>query len=145
MDQNSALRRQRAHPKYLLESDILADYEFSKVYRRKSPCSGEQRLMFAVLADAIECFQRYRDAKTRKLKALYRNAEIWIMSRDHHGPFSFENVCDALSVNAAYLRQGLLQWHSNQECSRWPQRRIREPLRYQYRVRSAQVGSQPGV
>jgi hypothetical protein len=141
----STSAKHRSHLVNLFEPDILVSYEYSRVFRRTAHFSAEQRLMFAVLADAIECFQRYHDAKTRRHRALYHHAETWIMNRDHRAAFSFENICDSLEINPAYVRQGLLQWRVNQEGNHLAQRRFRAPLRYQNRVRHAQVNIQSSL
>jgi hypothetical protein len=42
------------------------------------------------------------------------DAEEWIYSDDRSWPFSFENVCDLLQINPAYLRHGLIAWKDRQ-------------------------------
>jgi hypothetical protein len=118
----------------LFEPDVLARYEYSNVFRRKLPLCAEQRLMFAVLTDAVECFQRYHDSKRRHLRALCHNAETWIMNRSQRALFSFENVCESLNIDPAYLRQGLLRWRATQKGPLWTTKKIRTPLRYKNRV-----------
>ena len=123
----------------LFEPDILARYEYSKGFRRKLHLCAEQRLMFAVLADAIECFQRYHNSKQRHLRALCRNAETWILNRSQRSLFSFEIICESLNLDPGYLRQGLLSWRANQMAEPWLPKKIRTPLRYQTRVRSVEL------
>jgi peptidoglycan-associated lipoprotein len=41
----------------LFEVDILTTHQFSKVFHQKGHFEPEERLMFAVLTDAVECFQ----------------------------------------------------------------------------------------
>lgn len=95
--------------------------------------------MLAVLSDAIECYQKYATATTRRGRNLFTNAERWINSRDASWPYSFEHICDVLSINANYLRLGLMQWRLQNESGSGPRKRIREPLRYQYRVKHNRV------
>jgi hypothetical protein len=63
--------------------------------------------MFAVLADAVACFQKYLFARDRRRKALFQNAEDWMLEEDSDGLFSFQNSCEILGINVAYLREGL--------------------------------------
>lgn len=98
----------------ILEPDVLMDFEFSKIYRQKAQLQPEERLMFAVLTDAIECFQKYLDAKSRKQLALSNSAEAWILS-NNHSPFSFENICETLNINPVYLRLGVLRWRDDRQ------------------------------
>ncbi len=122
----------------LFEPDILAGHQFSKLFRPKlNPCA-EQRLMFAVLTDAIECFQRYHGSKRRHLRVLCDHAENWIMNHSRRALFSFENVCESLNIDPAYLRKGLLRWRAAQKGALRTGKIIRTPLRYQNRVCHAQ-------
>ena len=126
-------------PSSYFEPDILSGHQFFKVFRQKSRSEPEERLMLAVLSDAIECFQKYFNATGRRGRLLFANAEAWIASHDSSWPYSFEHICEALNINANYLRIGLMQWRIHNESGNGPRRRIREPLRYQYRVRHNRV------
>lgn len=73
--------------------------------------TGEQRLMLALLADAINVYQQGAVSRSTRKRMLYVDAERWIMA----GPqsrqaFSFEVVCDALAINPSVLRRRLLSW-----------------------------------
>ena len=84
--------------------------EFLEELRKKSVREGEEGLMLAVLEDAIACFRKYVHARDERGKALFRDAEEWILEQESEWIFSFENICDTLGINASYLRQGLIQW-----------------------------------
>jgi hypothetical protein len=71
---------------------------------------GEERLMLAVLQDAVECFQEYVLAQYPGEKKLFQEAEDWILEKNTDWPFSFENICETLQLDPGYLRQGLLRW-----------------------------------
>lgn len=70
--------------------------------------SGETRLMAAVLADAIQLFLKHRQSPTASGKILFRETEAWILSRDRRWLLSFENICDALNINAGCMRRALV-------------------------------------
>lgn len=122
------------------EPDILCGNQFLKVFRQRSYSEREEKLMFAVLTDAIECFQKYSDGKSRRSRKLFRDAEAWIACRDSCWPFSFENICEVLNINPNYLRMGLMQWRIDHASRKKVPKRLREPLRYQYRVKHTRVG-----
>jgi hypothetical protein len=84
-------------------------------------------------------FQRYAGAADGKSLALFNNAAGWISSRDTAWPFSFENICESLRLNPDYLRLGLVQWRNKRVHRKPGSKRLREPLRYQYRVRHRRV------
>jgi len=123
----------------LFEPDILTTHGFLKTWRRTSLSSPEERLMFAVLSDAIECFQKYLTADSRISRKLFKDAEAWITSKESNWPYSFEQICEVLNLDPSYLRVGLMRWRLTHELQRSPRKRLREPLRYQYRVRHNRV------
>lgn len=122
-----------------VEPDVLTSFKYFNVFRQKNHFAPEERLMFAVLANAIEHFQKYLGANSRRCRHLFREAESWILSKDCSGPFSFEQICDVLHIDPSYLRLGLTRWRSAHGMKMSPRRRIREPLRYQYRVKHNRV------
>ena len=71
---------------------------------------GEERLMLAVLQDAVDCFQEHVLAQYSCEKKLFQEAEDWILAKNTDWPFSFENICETLQLNPNYMRQGLLAW-----------------------------------
>jgi hypothetical protein len=95
---------------HLLQPDTLLPSQFFGVLKRKGAHEAERRLAVAVLQDAVDCYQKHLLARDRKTRQLFIDAEQWISSDDRSWPFSFENICDLLHVNAAYLRRGLFLW-----------------------------------
>lgn len=120
----------------LFEPDILTAHQFQRVFRAKGHLGPEERLMFAVLSDAVECFQKYLGAKNRRCQKLFTEAESWIKSQDARCPYSFEHICEVLNINPNYLRIGLMRWRATHESHQLRRKRLREPLRYQYRAQS---------
>jgi hypothetical protein len=121
---------------YLLyEPDANSQYQYLHVFRQKPHTIAEEKLMFAVLTDAIECFQRYDGARTEK-----RLVQCGCLISSQVQPaFSFENICETLRLNPGYLRRGLMQWRNKRVHRKAGSKRLREPLRYQYRVRHRRV------
>lgn len=81
-----------------------------ETFRRKSYAEPEEKLMLAVLDDAIKCIQKYAFARHRKGKILFQEAEDWVQEINRDWPFSFVNVCDILGFAPDYLREGLGHW-----------------------------------
>jgi hypothetical protein len=71
---------------------------------------GEERLMLAVLQDAVDCFQEHVLAQYIWEKKLFQDAEDWIFDENTDWPFSFQNICETLQLNPDYIRRGLLVW-----------------------------------
>ena len=61
-----------------LEPDILAAYQYLKTQRRTEPAAPEKALMFAVLADAIETYQKFTSSKSPRGKTLFREVAAWL-------------------------------------------------------------------
>ena len=91
---------------------FLPVQHFDMLRRSTTP---EKRLLIAILADAINCFQKDPLANPRKgPRRVSKEAERWLMSLDRTWPFSFENICDVLDLDSSRLRSQLRQWREQQ-------------------------------
>ena len=93
-----------------IELDILVPSQFFDRRQAEGSAQPEKRLMLAVMEDAIATFQKSVPGANRRQRRLLRETEEWIQSGDTSWPFSFENICAALSIESDYLRSGLLNW-----------------------------------
>jgi hypothetical protein len=73
--------------------------------------SGEQRLMLALLTDALNVYQKGALSRLTRPRRLYIDAERWIL-RDwvECSGLSFTTVCDALGINPELLRRRIIDW-----------------------------------
>jgi len=92
-----------------LSMDPANDEIIQGVYKRTIR-DGEERLMFAVLENAVECFQKYVLARKPSGKQLFREAEEWFLDKETEALYSFENICDTLGLHPDPIRKGLLVW-----------------------------------
>lgn len=66
--------------------------------------------MLAILLDALDCIDRFRDARDPRQRALFEEAEAWILGPAPHVPggrkelISFEYVCEVLSLDQDAVR-----------------------------------------
>lgn len=71
----------------------------------------EKRLALAVLQTVVyDCGAAPGgpDGRTRvRDRGAYRQAMAYVASRDRSWPYSFENLCDTIGVDAGYLRRGI--------------------------------------
>jgi hypothetical protein len=51
---------------------------------------------------------------------MFEESREWVSSTDRSWLFSFENVCDTLEINAAYVRRGLREWRERNPTGRRP-------------------------
>ena len=94
----------------VFQPDILIPAQYLSTYQRRFHLDPERVLMLAVLQDAIVCFQEHLTASCKRKRTLYLDAEAWLFDGDTSYLFSFENICEALGFEAAYLKQGLMRW-----------------------------------
>lgn len=69
--------------------------------------SGEQRLMLAVLVDAINVLQNWQGGGSACKRRNFAEAAQWVNTRGASHPFSFDSVCDALEIDSELLRSRL--------------------------------------
>ncbi len=69
--------------------------------------SGEQRLMLAVLVDAINVLQSWQGGGSARKRRNFAEAAQWVNTRGTSYPFSFDSVCDALEIDSELLRSRL--------------------------------------
>jgi hypothetical protein len=87
---------------------INAGQQVDCMVAEAGPAAGERALMRAVLEDAIRCLGA--DAGPGRQRAqLAEDARGWITAADMRWPYSFQNVCEGLGLDASCIRQRLLR------------------------------------
>ena len=69
--------------------------------------SCEQRLMLAVLVDAINSLQGWHRLGSARKRRAFAEAAQWVNTRGTGYPFSFDSICDVLGIDPAILRDRL--------------------------------------
>lgn len=100
--------------------DVILPEQFYDQRNGLEQAAGEKALMLAVLEDGIRCFQEHLKNPRVRPRLLARQAEKWIRSSDWDWPFSFNNVCESLSLNPECLRNRLLAPRANGEAAPKP-------------------------
>ncbi len=90
----------------LLEPEVVLPEQFFAGACRDRR-QGEHRLMAAILDDAVFTFCMPEVARARGGYRAVREAGDWIESSDRSWTFSFERICDALDLDAEYIRRGV--------------------------------------
>lgn len=76
--------------------------------RTRSEClSPEARLALAVVEDAVRTVRLTTGVHGPRARRLAAEAWAWIASRETRHPYAFENLCDHLGLDAAWIRRGL--------------------------------------
>jgi len=76
---------------------------------RRTP-EAEERLMLAVLENAIHCFFQCLSAKDEKKRRSFEETQKWIWEKNSDWIFSFESICESLEINSSCLRGKLIRW-----------------------------------
>jgi hypothetical protein len=72
---------------------------------------GERQLLVALLEDAIRSYQKNIFSSRRRGQRLFREVNDWFMEPAHPDvPLPFEYVCDALQIDADFVRNTLGRW-----------------------------------
>lgn len=93
---------------HALDADVILPCQYFESVGTRT-LSSEQRLMLAMLADAINVVQGYQVSHSDSRNA-FNEALSWIFG-EHRvtSLLSFDNVCDALGFDAENLRSRLSQ------------------------------------
>jgi hypothetical protein len=83
--------------------DVILRSQFFEMVGTRS-LSSEQRLMLAVLADAINVVQEFGGSNSPRKRNSFNEAWNWFFAKGISSPLSFESVCDALGIDAQGLR-----------------------------------------
>lgn len=89
--------------------DTLLMEEFFSARRGKTLVFPEERLMFAILEDALASYQQYCTAKHGTRRRLFQNVERWFFAPSRGWVFDFESICSVLRLEPDYVRKGLMQ------------------------------------
>lgn len=98
----------------ILEPDVFLPSQFYGTGGLSRHLDGEKRLMIAILKDAVECLNKYRDARSSSGHVHYQNALEWVEDEGTEWLFSFNNICDLLGFDPDYLRKVLLKKEGKQ-------------------------------
>ena len=86
--------------------DVILPSQFFELVGART-FSSEQRLMLAVLADAINVMREYRASPNRDKRNSFNEASSWVFANGIASSLSFDHVCDALGVDVGNLRRCL--------------------------------------
>ena len=73
----------------------------------RKPLVPEQRLMIAVVQDAINCVEKYRFATDQRGRRLFDEERQWLGATETDWPYSFEHICQVLGLDANAVRARL--------------------------------------
>ena len=87
----------------MIEPDVILPSRFLP----RTRATPERRLLLAVLEEAIGTYQRHTTATAGHAPAILAEVEAWFACEDDTWLYSFVAICDALGIEATYVRSGL--------------------------------------
>lgn len=113
----------------MLEARDLKFEEASIAFEAR-PQTPEERLMVAVLEEALMSFARGLHSRDPIVRQDSMEVDQWVRSRCNRDLFSFESICAILQLDPDYLRAGFaaIRWRSRSAPSS-------QPIRKRYRTR----------
>jgi len=93
----------------IFEDETLLPVQYADLHRGDRR-NGEHRLLYAVLEDAVRCWQVYDGATTTRGQRLFNEAAEWFASEDDSSPFTFVAICQLFELEPDYVRAGLRRW-----------------------------------
>jgi hypothetical protein len=91
----------------VFEPDVLLPVQHARRTGVRRGQRGEQRLMMAILEDAVDVYLKHAGAKQGAKRALFEDAEQWVDDADTTWIFSFESICAVLDIDPDAIRDGL--------------------------------------
>jgi hypothetical protein len=93
------------------ELESILPQQFYGARRGTSELKPFQRLMVAMMTQAVRCFQNKCEASTPAARKEFAEVRSWIFSNTENGVFCFRAVCDALELDPEGLRKSLVKWY----------------------------------
>jgi hypothetical protein len=85
---------------------VLPEQYFTRL-QRGSSWTGEQRLMAAILEDAVAVCRKLEAPKSSKARHVLRETLRWLRSNDRGWTFSFLRICETLDLEPSAIRRGI--------------------------------------
>jgi hypothetical protein len=93
-----------------IEDELLLPVQYAALVRGDRQPAPEHRLLWAVLEDAVRCWQIHERRRTTRDRRLFGEVAEWFASDDDGSPFSFIAICQLFGLDPSYLRAGLQRW-----------------------------------
>ena len=93
---------------------LIRPVHFRGKRRRDTQTEPLRRLRAAVLSEGVNRFQRNLFHTSLYGRCEFVEAEFWLFRDQSKALFSFNNVCDFLSLDPQHIRQQLRDWRRSQ-------------------------------
>jgi hypothetical protein len=107
---------------------ILPEQYFTRL-QRGTVWSGEQRLMAAILEDAVAVSSKPVPPRTSKARHVLRETLRWLRSNDPTWTFSFLRICETLDLDPSAIRRAIRILRGEEPCEPARVSRVTELVR----------------
>ena len=88
----------------MLAADPVMPSQMLGPRRSQTP---EERLLIAVLMEAVDCVEKYRAATDVDGRRLFSDVKLWLLAETTDWPYSFQSICDLMGLDAGAVRHRL--------------------------------------
>ncbi len=90
-----------------VDCDPLLPVQYYERVARGRTTTGEFKVFFAILEDALRCYVRSKACRSRARRAEFLDAKAWFHDFGPPYVFSFESTCTFLDIDPQWLRARL--------------------------------------
>ena len=91
----------------LFEPHTILPVQFFTRLQRSAAWTGEERLMAAILEDAVAICCKPNPPTTSKGRTVLRESLRWVRSNDRRWIFSFLRICEMLDMDPGAIRRNI--------------------------------------
>jgi hypothetical protein len=91
----------------LFEPNTVLPVQYFTRLQRSAAWTGEQRLMAAIMEDAVAVCSKPSIPKSSKARHVLRETMRWVRSNDRTWMFSFLRICEMLDLEPSAIRRGI--------------------------------------
>jgi hypothetical protein len=91
----------------LFEPTTILPVQYFTRLQRSAAWTGEQRLMAAIMEDAVAVCSKPSIPKSSKARHVLRETLRWVRSNDRTWMFSFLRICEMLDLEPSAIRRGI--------------------------------------
>src|SRR4029453_5315391 len=91
----------------LFEPTQILPVQYFTGLQRSAAWTGEQRLMAAIMEDAVAVCSKPSIPKSSKARHVLRETLRWVRSNDRTWMFSFLRICEMLDLEPSAIRRGI--------------------------------------
>jgi hypothetical protein len=92
----------------IFDAEVILPVQYFGMLTGGSKLCSEQKLMLAVLVDAVNVIQSFKRSGTARKRRAYSEALRWVETSGNSEILSFESICEALDVEFGFLRQRIV-------------------------------------